>query len=637
MYRKSEPAKQLDLFSNQFYHLSQRSLKILQNPSAWHNVFYREIISRIDESIFQVLYNQQKGRPNASIRVLLGMMILKESGGWTDRQLFEHVRFNILFRNALGLVNLNEDPPTESTYYDFRKALATHLEKKGEDLIDKVFKQITTEQLKELDLDGKIVRMDSKLINSNIIHSQRLELVVETIRKFIRTAPDKIMKEHLTQEDYSLLSRLKKKTTENFVYDLTTSEKREMLKKMGEIMRVLVRLYEESLPAHYEVLKRVYEEQFIEVSIPSGQENNPEKNDEQTKDSPQEGIENLHENQEVQETAQSDKQEDIQNPKLHDEDTNETTNTPTNTTHDPSSLEKEKTRVIPKDPKDIPSSSIQSPHDTEATYRRKGHGKFQEHVHGFHSNITEVVDDEKSMRLITDIQTFAAHISEDKFLVDAVKNTMDLLQEAHGEKALIEKILTDGGYDSKSNREWFSKEDMPSWRISKNKGTPLMFQMKFNDNGQLEVRLRSTKERVETYFSSKANKYVIKVSGKHLRYMTHEEVERYIAKEQMIGLNKEEAGLRANMESTIHQLFHRLGKKNKVKYRGLIRVNWYVIMRALWVNVRRIVDRLHKLYFFHIFTALYKVFSSLIEALFFADNYKMSSQDLIATGSLGDQ
>jgi hypothetical protein len=47
------------------------------------------------------------------------MMILKEADGLSDEKIFENCRFNLLYRSALGLFNLNDSIPTESTYYLF--------------------------------------------------------------------------------------------------------------------------------------------------------------------------------------------------------------------------------------------------------------------------------------------------------------------------------------------------------------------------------------------------------------------------------------------------------------------------------------------------------------------------------------
>jgi hypothetical protein len=78
---------------------------------------------RVDESIFSVLYTDGKGAPNASIRVLIGMMILKEGQGWSDEQLFENCEYNLLVRSALGLMSLEDAAPVSSTYYLFRRNL----------------------------------------------------------------------------------------------------------------------------------------------------------------------------------------------------------------------------------------------------------------------------------------------------------------------------------------------------------------------------------------------------------------------------------------------------------------------------------------------------------------------------------
>lgn len=66
---------------------------------------------RVDESIFSVLYTEGQGAPNASIRVLVGMMILKEGQGWSDEQLFENREYNLLIRSVLGLMSLEDAEP----------------------------------------------------------------------------------------------------------------------------------------------------------------------------------------------------------------------------------------------------------------------------------------------------------------------------------------------------------------------------------------------------------------------------------------------------------------------------------------------------------------------------------------------
>ncbi len=55
-----------------------------------------------------MLFDETVGRPNAPVRVLVSMMILKEGHGWSDAALYEHCRFNLLVMRALGLLSLSD-------------------------------------------------------------------------------------------------------------------------------------------------------------------------------------------------------------------------------------------------------------------------------------------------------------------------------------------------------------------------------------------------------------------------------------------------------------------------------------------------------------------------------------------------
>ncbi|MDD2312767.1 MAG: transposase, partial [Petrimonas sp.] len=88
MFKKSDSHSQLDLFSSPTEYFRGSKKKEYLKDGSWHNLFRKEVVMRVDETIFSVLYSEGNGAPNASIRVLVGMMILKEGQGWSDRQLF---------------------------------------------------------------------------------------------------------------------------------------------------------------------------------------------------------------------------------------------------------------------------------------------------------------------------------------------------------------------------------------------------------------------------------------------------------------------------------------------------------------------------------------------------------------------
>lgn len=105
-------------------------------PNAWHNQFYSLVTTKIDEEIFKPLFPEGKksGRPNASIRILVAMSVLKEGFGCSDEDLFEKCEFDLLTRKALGMELLTDVTPSIDTYYLFRRRICEYQERTGIDL-----------------------------------------------------------------------------------------------------------------------------------------------------------------------------------------------------------------------------------------------------------------------------------------------------------------------------------------------------------------------------------------------------------------------------------------------------------------------------------------------------------------------
>ena len=178
MFKKSVKHTQGDLFCSVPSILEGKSLNQYNNSEGWHNQFRKQIVSRIDESIFKVLYSEDMGAPNSPVSLLVGMMILKDAFGWSDLQLFEHCRFNLLVRSSLGLFNLNDEIPADSTYYLFRKHIHQYNREHHEDLLQKTFDLVTQGQIKDFEVNGKSIRMDSKLIGSNIAYFSNASVIL---------------------------------------------------------------------------------------------------------------------------------------------------------------------------------------------------------------------------------------------------------------------------------------------------------------------------------------------------------------------------------------------------------------------------------------------------------------------------
>ena len=262
MFKKSDQNKQLDAFSSPTEYLKGSTMNYYLKNDSWHNLFRIQVVMRVDESIFSVLYTELTGAPNASIRVLIGMMILKEAYGWSDEQMFEHCNYNLLVRSSLGLMTLDDSVPVASTYYLFRRNLLAYNKQHGEDLYKKCQENITASQILEFNVSGKQVRMDSKLIGSNISWYSRYELIHETLRLFITEREEFIFKKSLSKTELSLIKNIQGETGNKVVYRSTKLEIDAQLIALGELMYRFIGLFKSNSYGQYQTLKSVFEQQY---------------------------------------------------------------------------------------------------------------------------------------------------------------------------------------------------------------------------------------------------------------------------------------------------------------------------------------------------------------------------------------
>jgi hypothetical protein len=263
MFKKSDRHSQLDMFSSPTEYFRDSKKKKYLRDDSWHNQFRNHVVMRVDESIFSVLYADGKGAPNASIRILVGMMILKEGQGWSDEQLFYECGYNLLTRSALGLMSLEDAEPVPSTYYLFRRNLVEYAREHGEDLFKKCQAQITRDQILAFNVEGKQIRMDSKLIGSNIAWYSRYELIHETLRLFIAEREEHIFKKSLPKEVFSLIESIRDEKGNKVVYRSTKAEIDARFVELGNLMYLLIKLFKGYDYGWYGTLKTVFEQQYL--------------------------------------------------------------------------------------------------------------------------------------------------------------------------------------------------------------------------------------------------------------------------------------------------------------------------------------------------------------------------------------
>ena len=134
--------------------------------------------------------------------------------------------------------------------------MAKYEEETGIDLFDKCFKGITRKQALEYRISGKSVRMDSKLISSNIAWYTRYEIIHETLCKSVEKCEIERIEDQLIREQaLDFLGEDAQKT----VYR-TDSET--MAKRLLTLGIVIDYILSHSHPKDKPLLRRVFSEQY---------------------------------------------------------------------------------------------------------------------------------------------------------------------------------------------------------------------------------------------------------------------------------------------------------------------------------------------------------------------------------------
>ena len=528
MFKKTPKNPQSDLLSSPEQHLDVRRQRLLHDPHGWQNTFYREIFLNIDESVFKPLYNEHTGAPNAPVNQLVAMMILKDGMGLSDQQLFENCRFHMLYRQALGCINISDRIPTESTYYKFRSQLEAYQREHEVDLLGKVFSTITCDQIIRFNLSGKQIRMDSKLIGSNIAFYSRFQLVHATIMRFYRSLSEEA-KTRMPEELARQLTQMAEENAESLVYRSTTEQIKDTFADLGRRMHQLLECYRGTGSEHYELLERVFNEQFA--------------------------ID-------------------------HEDDSDSDSGTPS-----PGG----KQTIVSRPARDIASDSVQSPHDPDCSYRKKA-GK---PIKGYSVNLTETTQEDTVNLITDiqlepahwgDADFVRPSMAETRKLLGS---SVDICY-ADG---AYNRSLEHEDHDNSGREDEDTINDV-EMVLSGIQGAPSRFDLRQTDQGvQVTDTQTGTKHRataVKRRDPEAGPKWRITLEDGTYRYFGRREIRASEQRRLLAGkAHQQRTRRRNNVEASIFHLTHRL-KKAKTVYRGQIRTKIWAWGRALWVNMRRI-------------------------------------------------
>ena len=206
---RANDCQQLSL-NDKLMNLTEREKKALDN--SWAKIFADEIFPAIDEERFSVLYSNKASRPNTPVNVIIGALIIKELFDYSDDEIVENLMLDLHLQYALHTTSYEEQPISDKTLSRFRKRCYDYETLHGLDLYHDCVKDLSDKIAKIMKLNGRIRRMDSMMIESNIRFLSRMELIYTCISKLViyltKNSPDKVSEQLIHYVDPNDYNRL---------------------------------------------------------------------------------------------------------------------------------------------------------------------------------------------------------------------------------------------------------------------------------------------------------------------------------------------------------------------------------------------------------------------------------------------
>ena len=175
---RTNTCQQISL-NDKLMNLTEREKKALDK--SWAKIFADEIFPAIDEERFSVLYSDKASRPNTPVNVIIGALIIKELFDYSDDEIVENLMLDLHLQYALHTTSYEEQPLSDKTLSRFRKRCYDYETLHGVDLYRDCVKDLGGKIAKIMKLNGRIRRMDSMMIESNIRFLSRMELIYTCI------------------------------------------------------------------------------------------------------------------------------------------------------------------------------------------------------------------------------------------------------------------------------------------------------------------------------------------------------------------------------------------------------------------------------------------------------------------------
>jgi len=252
----------------------------------------------------------------------------------------------------------------------------------------------------------------------------------------------------------------------------------------------------------------------------------------------------------------------------------------------------EEKEIKVKEPKELTSSSLQSPDDIDATYRNKNGKKSK----GQTINVTETANPDNGLNLLTDVAVVPNNIDDSKILNERIETIKEKTPEIDG-------LHFDGGYGSKNNDIKFEQLDItPVQTAVRGRESKVKITIEQTGKDKYSVSCPYQKARIKT--GRKRYKAELSISicsdcplkeqcptlrKKETRVYYFNRAE-YLKQKRLNSIEKippERRKLRNNVEATVSE-FKRKMHNGKLKVRGQFKASVFAYTMAVSINFGRI-------------------------------------------------
>lgn len=190
--------------------------------------------------------------------MLITLLAIKELFDWSFRELENQMEWHIGVQYACGM-EIGESQITLRTITNFLKYLSEYKKETGIDLFGLEFKRLVSDQVNFFNVSTRIARTDSTYVDTNVVAYNRLQLLIEAVKRVYR-----ILDEKDKQLMASQFSAYVSYAADNYVYNLKSSQIQGEFQKIGSCYVELIRLFGDKYAGRdeWETFLRIYAEQF---------------------------------------------------------------------------------------------------------------------------------------------------------------------------------------------------------------------------------------------------------------------------------------------------------------------------------------------------------------------------------------